>query len=600
MEHPEISKGPFQIHLPLHGSFARHFAPALERIAEHLLAFPGLNTVYNNIDKNDDFFEGALKTMKVSVDIHDEDLARIPAEGPVVVTANHPFGGLEGVILEALLRRVRPEAKLMANYMLEMIPEMRPVQFSVDPFGTEASTKKNIGALKETMRFVKNGGCLGIFPAGEVSSFDFDKMAVTDPEWSTTVGRLIRKTKADALPLYFQGSNSLAFQIFGLLHPRIRTALLPRELLNKQNRTISVRVGSLIPAKRIEEFEDDEQLTRYLRVRTYLLKDLPPGKNAEPFSLPRQKPVAKGKSQAEIEREYAELRKRALLVNSAEYEVVYGKGRDIPVMLHEIGRLREINFREVGEGSGEELDLDRFDEHYEHLILWHKEDKSIAGAYRLGRTDHIRDMYGTAGLYTATLFKFKKSFFEEINPAVELGRAFVDIKYRKNYSSLMLLWKGIAKYLCHHKRYKTLFGPVSISNAYSPLSRRLMMGFLEAHHRDMDHSFQHKVKPKTPPKVKMKSPGGVNFRDIGEVFRDVDDIAGAISEIETDGKGVPVLIRQYLKLGGVVLKFNLDRDFGDAIDGLMLVDLTKTPQSVLVRYMGKKEAQEFLDVHAKQ
>lgn len=599
MEHPETTQDPFQIHLPVQGPIPWRFVPALENFLERLLGFPGLNAVYNQIHQHDDFFEGALKVMNVTVDIDDEDLARIPREGPVVVTANHPFGGLEGVILAAVLRRVRPDAMLMANYMLEMIPEMRPVQFSVDPFGTEASTKKNIGALKDTMRFLKNGGCLGVFPAGEVSSFHMAKMAVTDPEWSNSVSRIIRKTKADALPLYFQGSNSLIFQILGLIHPRVRTALLPRELLNKQNRSISVRVGSPISAKRIEEFENDEQLTRYLRVRTYLLKDLPPGKTGDPFQIPRQKPVAKRKDQTEIEKEFEGLREKAQLVDSAEYEVAYAKGRDIPVLLHEIGRLREINFREVGEGSGEEVDLDRFDEHYEHLILWHKEDKAVAGAYRLGRTDHIRNMYGTAGLYTATLFKFKKSFFEEINPAVELGRAFVDIKYRKNYSSLMLLWKGIAKYLCKHKRYKTLFGPVSISNAYSPLSRRLMMGFLEAHHRDVDHAFQRKVKPKTPPKVKMKSPGGVKFRDIGEVFRDVDDIAGAISEIETDGKGVPVLIRQYLKLGGVVLKFNLDRDFGDAIDGLMLVDLTKTPQSVLVRYMGKKEAAEFLALHAK-
>jgi len=598
MQQAQTASNPFALNLPLTRPLRAMIQPPLEKI----LCLPTLKSLYSEISGRDDsdFLTDVLNLLSINVDVTDEDLARIPATGPAVVVANHPFGAIEGVILLQALRRVRPDVKVMANSLLNMVPEMREHLIAVDPFGRSDSAKKNIGPLKEAIRWARGGGLLAVFPAGEVSSLQIRKRTVTDPAWSPTVGRIIRIAKAPVVPVYFDGHNGPLFQLLGLLHPRLRTVMLPREMLNKQRRTVRLDIGRAVPAQKIARFENDEHLTDYLRLRTYLLKHKrsEAAGAAAPASLAGALPVAASCGPELLAAEIESQPAQNVLLDQGEHMVICAQGRALPVVMPEIGRLRELSFREVGEGTGQPRDLDRFDDDYHHLVLWHKTDRKIVGAYRIGQADEIVAAHGIEGLYTRTLFKYDQAFLDNLGPCLEMGRAFITKEYRKSYNPLLLLWKGIAQFVYRHKRYKTLFGPVSISNDYNPMSKHLMMQFLKGQ-LSGGESLTRAVRPLTPPKLKAKVPGGFKAGSIAALCPDIEDLGTALADIEADGKGVPVLLRQYLKLGGQVLTFNLDRDFGDAIDGLIVVDLSKAPDKTLDRYMGKDEAEAFRAFHAR-
>jgi putative hemolysin len=285
---------------------------------------------------------------------------------------------------------------------------------------------------------------------------------------------------------------------------------------------------------------------------------------------------------------------RQKLLESGEFDVYYSNFRQIPNIIREIGRLREIAFRDTDEGTGKELDLDWYDEHYMHLFIWNREKRELIGAYRLGRTDNICKKIGREGLYTTTLFKMKKSLLEDINPALEMGRSFIRPEYQRSFAPLLLLWKGIGHYVHRYPKYKILFGPVSISNDYETSSRQLMVAFLMVH--NFLPELAKKVKPVTPFKSSGKISMAHDKKEKGLI--DIDDVSDMISDIEGDKKGIPILLKQYLKLGGKLLGFNVDPSFADALDGLILVDLTKTDPRILTRYMPKGGIDEFLEYHS--
>lgn len=580
---------------PLRKAFLNLLTPPLCRF----IGLPEINRLYAQVavGDSDRFLTELLDEMRVTIAISDEDRARIPTEGACMVVANHPFGAVEGVILAKILREVRPDAKLMANYMLALIPEMAKIIIQVDPFGTGASAKKNIAPLKEAIKVLRSGGMLGVFPAGEVSTLDLRKRAITDKEWSPTVGRIIQRTGAPVLPIYFKGANRVLFHLLGLIHPRLRTIMLPREMLHRRNSTIEMRIGQLIPPSQLKGFKSDEQLMEYLKLRTYVLRNrglaLPVrAKSAEEDGAGIIPPQPREALEAEI----ASLPPEQILLESEDQIVFVARKAQVPACVEEIGRLREVTFREVGEGTGKSKDLDRFDDVYWHLGLWSRTDREIMGAYRLGPVDEILSAEGPGGLYISTLFELKPKFLAQINPGLEMGRSFIQSRYQKNYVSLLMLWKGIGAFVARRPHYAVLYGPVSISNDYRSFSRELMLRFL-AKREGAGKPLTKAVKPRTPPKLKPLSLSGLVINSARQVCRDIDDLAPLISEVESDKKGVPVLLRQYLKLGGKMLAFNVDQDFADALDGLILVDLRKTDPKILTRYMGKDEAKAFLRHH---
>ena len=276
------------------GPVRQKLLPAVGGALERVLHFDQLNALYHqtlHLRDSRHFHEKLLEALRIRYEVSPEDLARIPPEGPVVVTSNHPFGAIEGIILASILRSVRPDVKVMANFLLGSIPELRDLFILVDPFARQTSTYANVRALRETLNWLKGGAMLAVFPAGEVSHIDLPSRKVTDPEWSDSIARIIRATGARALPVCFSGANGLAFQVLGLVHPRLRTALLPHEFLNKRDKTIPLRIGSPIPFNRLAAFKTDRELMAYLRHRTYALahNDAPPHEPLEllsPFRIP--------------------------------------------------------------------------------------------------------------------------------------------------------------------------------------------------------------------------------------------------------------------------------------------------------------------------
>jgi putative hemolysin len=339
-------------------------------------------------------------------------------------------------------------------------------------------------------------------------------------------------------------------------------------------------------------------LIKYLRWRTYMLASRqedqrgvaplfigqPPQETAfTPVNVPADALAA----------ETAALPPDQLLVQADSYRVYFARAPQIPNLLQEIGRQREITFREVGEGTGREIDLDRYDDYYLHLFVWNQATSEVVGGYRLGFTDLIRNRHGIKGLYTHSLFRYGPRFYHRINPAIELGRSFVKPEYQKSYHALMLLWKGIGRLVARSPKYKILFGPVSITSDYDDTSRHLIAAFFKENTRQ--DQLARLVKPRTP--LRRPEMQGREFRASLNFLQDIKALSDFISEIEDDEKGIPILLKQYLKLGGRSLAFNVDPAFSNALDSLIVVDLTKTDKRILERYMGKEDALAFRRHH---
>jgi putative hemolysin len=530
------------------------------------------------------YFSSILRVLNVEYELSSEDIAKIPTTGPLVIVANHPFGAIEGVILGEILTGIRPDVRLLGNHWLAEIPEMREWVIPVDPFGGEEAVQANIGPLKSCLRWLKGGGVLGTFPSGTVSHLQVRQAAVSDPPWHPTIAALARRSGATVIPIFFEGRNSNIFQLAGLIHPALRTALLPNELMRKSNSKVSIRIGRPIGPDKLARYPKDETLIEYLRWKTYSLqrRESPvrprfvPREETQP--VPVVEPVPGSLLCAEVER----LPAHNKLCELGDLQVFIGEARQIPAVLREIGRLREVTFRAVGEGTGKPIDLDRFDEKYLHLFMWHKGKSEVVGSYRLGLVDEILEREGLPGLYTSSLFKFRSGLLERLGSSIELGRSFVRVEYQRKPTSLALLWRGVGEFLVRNPRYKILFGPVSISRDYNDLSRRLMIEYLEANH--WDDAFGPLVKAKNPPRQRLDA----GERKALALVRDADDVSALVSEIEDDNKGMPVLLRHYLKLNARILSFNVDASFGHCIDGLIVVDLRTADTKMLKRFMGEE------------
>jgi|CZKN01.1.fsa_nt_gi putative hemolysin len=539
-----------------------------------------------------------LETLGITWEARPEELERIPRSGPLLVVANHPFGLLDAAILANTLPEVRPDIRILANSLLAGVAELRQSCIFVNPFGSKDAVGENARALLEAAAWLRSGGALVVFPAGEVAHFDLRTGTLADPNWNPALARIAQRAGAAAVPIFFQGANSVGFQLAGMIHPGLRTANLPRELLNKRGRRIRMRIGRPVTVAMLQSFASAQEAIEYLRCRTYLLDDAAtvavPERRLPLRLLPakHQTPVAAARATDRLAAEIAALPPASRLCDNGEFAVYLANESIFPGVVAEVGRLRELAFRQVGEGTGRAVDLDRFDHYYQHLVLWHAGHCQVAGAYRLGPTPDILRVQGARGLYTSTLFHFREDLFDRIGPAIELGRSFVRPEYQKQVAPLLLLWKGIARYVATRPECAVRFGGVSISNRYHAVSRHLMVRFLEAHRAG---ELAGLVTPRSPYRFPQRQ-----FRHTGTVSHvpeNLEQLAGLVADLERDGKGVPILLRQYLKTGGKLLACNVDRGFSDVLDALIMVDLRSAPTPVLERYFGKREAATFLEWH---
>ncbi len=592
---------PLDLDIRIANPLASVLFTAAKRPLERLLHLERVRTLYLRACgplSGKAFLDRALDVLEIDRRIPPDDLGRIPRTGPALLVSNHPFGVLDPMAVLSAALSVREDVKVMGNSLLSRIPELRDLLIPVNPFGRDAA-RENVRAVRACLRLLQNGHMLCMFPSGTVSHVHVRPGGprVTDPPWSPTAVRLARKTGAVVVPVHVAGRNSMVFQMAGLVHPVLRTALLPRETVKKVGGCIRVRIGRPISPQRMERFGTDRERTTFLRSRTYLLAERLTGPSKRipcRFPEPRLQPLVAPRGRDRLDREIRELPPEQVLVESGGFLVLEARSDQIPTLLEEIARLRELTFRQEEEGTGAPMDTDRFDRHYRHLVLWNRERREIAGAYRMGLSGEILPTLGPRGFYTHTLFHFGRRFLERIGPAVELGRSFVRTEYQRSYQPLFLLWKGIARFVSLNPRYRHLFGPVSITRAYRSRSRQIMAAFLEENNRVTETA--RLVRPRRPFRRGPLTPP--ELRGALDGVGDLQELSDLISEIEGGGKGVPVLIRQYLRLGGMVLGFNVDPRFRDALDALVLVDLARTDPRALVRYMGPEGAETFLRTHA--
>jgi len=577
-----------------------------DRLIRKILGLDKVNQLYKQIDKNGGFrlfLQELLKTLKVTYHCHEKDILSIPSTGPVIVVANHPFGAIEGIILAEILGSRRQEVKILANHLLAAIKELHDLFIFIDPFQQNGAVQRNIGPLREALKSLQEGGLLAVFPAGEVAHLQWRQRKIADPPWQESVAWLIRKSGAAVVPVYIHGANSLFFQVLGLCHPLLRTAMLPRELFNKKGQTIELRIGNAIPFRKLETFAGNTEMLDYLRLRTNILKtqyQKAHGRIRLPASLSLfyrrafSRPVASSMDRNRLRQEVQGLPLEQQLVKKGEYAVYYAQARQIPQVLQEIGRLRELTFRQAHEGTGNAIDLDAFDRDYFHLFLWNEKEQELVGAYRLGATDSLAGRYGENGLYTRTLFNYDQRLLHQIHPALELGRSFVRPEYQKNYSPLLLLWKGIGAFVAKNPRYSILFGAVSINNEYHLVSQQLIAMSLKVN--NYIPALSKLVKAR---KVAFKFSDKYNFIENHPVIHDMDEVSELVAEIEPDNKGIPILLKQYLKMGGKILGFNRDPDFNNALDVFIVVDLLNSPRKLIELYFGKEGAATFYSYHHK-
>lgn len=580
---------------------------ALRKLAQRLMPMNRVRELYRRAQHPAErpLMENLLREMRVRCRITDADLTRIPSSGSLLVTANHPFGLLDGAILASVVGRVRGDAKILTNHLLSGIPELQPYCIFLDPFGGRDAVVRNRRGLREAVAWLRAGGAVIMFPAGEVSHLQLRQLQVADSAWSATAARLILATGATALPVYIQGRNSASFQAMGMVHPNLRTARLLTEFLQQAGKRVEVRVGSPISPGVVRHAGSHELAANYLRWRAYLLAERdrtqPDLGAALKAILPRKKqePIAAAVLPSLLRREIESLSGKNCLEQNKEFSVYLASAQEIPHIMREVGRLRELTFRAAGEGTGASRDLDRFDKHYKHLLLWSRTKQELAGAYRLGLTPEILPAMGMEGLYTDTLFRYHPDFFKRLGPAVELGRTFIRAEYQRQYAPLLTMWKGIGCFLARNPRFAVLFGAVSMSSRYNRASCELIVRFFQAQEMRLSGAseldLRRLVTPRSPFRPRaLNSPGADAACD---QFADLQDLADPIADVESDGKGVPILYKQYAKLGGRLVSFNVDRNFSGVLDGFVLVDVRRSDPTVLARYMGRGGLAAFQRYH---
>ena len=575
---------------------ARVRIPFASALLDPLLGLGDLERLWSRALREDSagtIFDALLRALGVRCLVKESDVERIPKSGAAVMVANHPCGLLEGPAIGSAICQRRQDVRFLANSILTSVPELRPFIIPVEIFGRPGDSGRNAAALLAAYRWLREGGVLVVFPAGEVSSVHFREFKISDPPWDDRLFRLFRSARATLVPVYVSGANSVAFHVAGMINPALRTMLLGRELLNKQNQQIALDFGSPVGHDRLAAFSSDRALTEYVRARTYVLHHRRAAKHIVRKSIRRPQPIIPPVSLEAVRGDIDALPRDAKLCSGGSMEVYVADAIAIPHAFAEVARLREITFRAVGEGTGKPADRDAFDSHYQHLILWDREAQLIAGAYRMTRIDQTLDEHGPSGLYASTLFHLKAAFLDRVRAGIELGRSFVRTEYQKDFQPLYLLWKAIAAFVARHPQYRYLMGPASVSSDYSRTTRELIVAYCAA---------QFRMSAAVEPRHRLRVPA-LSKREIdtlGHLIGEPSELSEIVSDIEPDGKPLPVLLRQYLALGGEVLGFSVDPSFSAALDGLVLVDLMATKPSVLGRYMGKQNAERYRALHQQQ
>ena len=539
------------------------------------------------------FLDAILEHYEIDFEIPEDDFKRLPKEGAYITISNHPLGGIDGVLLLKLMLQQRPDFKIIANFLLHRVEPLAPYIMPVNPFENHKDAKSSITGFKSALSHLRDGHPLGIFPAGEVSTYKDGKLIVDRP-WEESALKLIRKAEVPIVPIYFHAKNSKLFYHLSKFNDVFRTAKLPSEVTTQRNRAIKVRIGQPIGVQSQKEHKSLEEFSELLRKKTYILanayeKERLIDQIPTTLKIPKTPRKIAGEMRTEvIQGELEKLREKdCRLLQSKNYEVFLAQAKDMPFILKEIGRQRELTFRAIGEGTNKSIDLDKFDYYYHHLFLWDNNEKKIVGAYRMGMGSEIFRQYGIDGFYLQDLFGFEPELYGMMQQSIEMGRAYIVKEYQQKPMPLFLLWKGIVHTTLRHPEHKYLIGGVSISNQFSNFSKSLMIEFMKSNYWD-PYVAQY-IRPKKEFKVKLNDADKEFIFD--ETEADLNKFDRLIDEVEPGSLRLPVLIKKYIKQNARVVAFNVDPLFNNSVDGLMYIKIADLPESTVKPVMEEFQAE---------
>jgi putative hemolysin len=522
-----------------------------------------------------------LDQLDLKIDLPEEDKKNIPSEGPFIAVSNHPFRGIDSMLLYKLIHEKRSDLKILGSHLLWNIEPLREIIIPVNTYETRSQAKSSLPGIRACLEHLQNGHCIGLFPTAEDSKHWDAPKIILDREWKPAVLKLIRLANVPVIPVYFHGTKSRISHIIRRVNPLLHGSELPAELVNKRKRTIKMRIGAPISLKELSEFRDISNLGRYLRARVYSLGSTIESKKRErtPGILKKQhaEPVVERAPVNILVDEFNRIRDEYELFSTKNYSLICAPADVIPNIFQEIGRQREITFRDVGEGTNKSIDIDEFDMYYYHLFIWDTDENRLVGAYRIGKGKDIVNIYGVKGFYINSLFRIKQSFAPVLSESIELGRSFITKDYQKKAIPLFLLWKGIMIFLLKHSEYRYLIGPVSISNDLSQFSKSLIVEFIRTYF--FDQKLSESVTPKKDFVVKPDSIIDHKiFIDSSE--KDITKIERIIIDIEP-GYRMPILLKKYLEINGKIVGFNIDPKFNNCLDGLLILDVYAAPREII-------------------
>ena len=527
-----------------------------------------------------DFIDSALKELKLEYHIEDDDLKRIPKKGPFITVSNHPLGGLDALLVIKIISSIRPEYKFLDSELYNKVESLKNSLIDVKGDGGKNENSLKISDLKHAFKYLSNGGTLGIFPAGKTSLYNWSTNSISDKIWNETSLKLIKKAKVPIIPIYIQGNYRWLLHILGGIHPLFKSMRIPSELINPRTSYFNIRIGNPIQIDEQDEFIEVSRFGRYLRSKTYALGTSMEVKRFFKYKLKwrvtKPEKIIDAIPDYLIEKEMEHIKKNFLLFESGDFQVVCAPSMEIPNVLLEIGRLREITFREIGEGTNKNMDIDEFDLYYNQLIVWDNKQKKISGAYRVGIGKDIIEQYGLNGFYIQTLFKIKPDFIPILAESLELGRSFIVKEYQRRPLSLFLLWKGILYFLLKHKEYRYLIGPASISNEFSKFSKGLMVSFFKKNY--YNDELAKLLIPRR--KFRIKQTRNVDQSLFLDIAKNIGKLDEFVFEIENE-YGIPVLLKKYIKLNAKLIGFNVDPKFNNSLDGLIFLDIFDVPFDIL-------------------
>jgi len=540
------------------------------KIMSGILGWTKANRFYNKVKSYNikQFIQAYKRKSKIKHIIPQDHLSRIPAAGSLLIIANHPTGIPDGILILDQVLKIRKDVKIIANQLTYKVDPLKPYTIPVDPYEKSESVRQNALQIRSIFDWLEDGHCVILFPSGDVADYNFKEKYSHEQFWHPTAKKIILKHKGMVLPWAIQGKNSHLFYQLGKVHPSIKSALLPREGLKTRRKPIYSHIG--FPTKlegKISLLNDLETKIRLMSMIRHV-KQGPILDLFESELTSKVEPIAPSGNKNKI---IAEMNQsKNILAEKGSLKVILTTKKESPETLYEVGRLREITFRKIGEGSGKDIDLDVHDEVFEHLILWDKEINEIAGSYRLGNGVSLKNMDN----YESIIFEFyKKNTISQkiVDESLVLGRAFICESHQQKPFSLFLLWQGIHKYVATNPELKYILGQTSIPNTFHDFSTNMIVGFLTKKHSES--TFSNFFIPFNA--YKSENVNMINQFLDSLSPRDFKRLDEMVQNIEISGNRIPILFKRYVEQSAEVLGVNIDPAFQNSIDVLMMTKIDR-------------------------